>query len=691
MCITLKYGIWKTAPLDPDGVNRLVAGGYTPLTAMVLAARGFRLPEQAKEFLRTDCPLLDPLAMRDMDKAAARVRLALQRDERIVVYGDYDVDGITATCLLTDYLRSLGADCLWYIPGRLEEGYGLNPTALHHLKKEGADLIVTVDCGITAVEEAKLCHDLGMELVITDHHECKKQLPEACAVVDPHRPDCTYPHKNLSGVGIAFKLASVLEGSQERILQRYADMVCLGTVADVMPLVGEMRVFVQRGLEALRHPRRPGLAKLMEEAGCDPAFLSASSIGYVLAPRINAAGRMERIELAVELFLTKDENRAADTAKALCQLNRQRQLVESGIYDQAVAMLPHGAPPDAIVLADPGWHQGVVGIVASRLAEEYCCPTFLICLDGDKGKASSRSFGGFNLFACLTELSPLLQTYGGHELAAGFTIGKENIAAFRECITQRAKAFYEDAGPRTILDIDCVIPPELLTLEQVESLQVLEPCGTGCPKPVFCLEGLRIERLLPVGNGRHLRLQLRHGMQSIPAIAFSCTAESLSVREGDLVDVACALQINDFRGIRSVQIQLMDIRPSCPCPCDPDPIEYRNLKDGHLTQQEAGHLLPPRSVLADVWRYLTLEGSTFTCEPCCLCRKIVRHTAKPLSLSQLLVCLDIFREAGLLRLQRQHHTVSITLTPGSTKADLNQCPTMKQLHRLTQGGRYGNI
>ncbi len=677
--------------MNRDGVNRLAAGGFTPLTAMVLAARGFDTAQEAREFLRTDSVLLDPFLMKDLDKAAQRVKLALERDERIVVYGDYDVDGITATCLLTDYLRSRGADCLWYIPGRLEEGYGLNPMALHHLQSQGADLIITVDCGITAVEEAKLCYDLGMELVITDHHECKKQLPAACAVVDPHRPDCTYPHKNLSGVGIAFKLAAALEGSQERILQRYADMVCLGTVADVMPLVGEMRVFVDKGLQALRQPRRPGLVKLMEETGCDPAALNASSIGYILAPRINAAGRMERIELSVELFLTRDENRAADTARALCQLNRQRQLVESGIYEQAVAMLPHSAPPDAIVLADPGWHQGVVGIVASRLAEEYCCPTFLICLDGDKGKASSRSFGGFNLFACLTELSPLLQTYGGHELAAGFTISKENIPVFREKITQKARDFYEDAGPRTILDIDCVIPPELLTLEQVESLQVLEPCGTGCPKPVFCLENLRIERLMPVGNGRHLRLQLRHGVQSIPAIAFSCTAESLSVREGDLVDVACALQINDFRGIRSVQIQLMDIRPSCPCACDPDPEAYRRLKEGLLTREQARHLLPPRKTSVDVWRYLALEGRSFTCEPCCLCRKIVRHTAKPLSLSQLLVCLDIFREAGLLRLERQHHTVSITLTPGTTKADLNQCPTMKQLQRLTEGGHYGNI
>ena len=448
MCVNLKYGIWNVNEPDAGAVNALVRSGYAPLAAMVLASRGICDNAQAHKYLDCDSPLLDPFLMTDMDKAAGRVGLAMAMGEKIAVFGDYDVDGITSTCLLTDFLRRHGANVVSYIPGRLEEGYGLNPIAIHQLHQEGVQLIITVDCGITAVAEAELCRELGIDLVITDHHECKDTLPYAAAVVDPHRLDGGYPHKNLSGVGVAFKLAAALSGDQEEVLRDYADMVCLGTVADVMPLQGENRVFVARGLHSLSHTQRPGIAALMTESGCDPKTVSASSIGFMLAPRINAAGRLGKIELAVELFLTDDPARAAEVAKQLCELNRQRQSVESEIYDQALSMLPAGQPPEAIVLADESWHQGVVGIVASRIAEEYACPAFLICLDGEHGKASSRSHGGFNLFASLTQLSDLLESYGGHELAAGFTINRSNIPEFRRQVCQLAAAFYTDDTPR---------------------------------------------------------------------------------------------------------------------------------------------------------------------------------------------------------------------------------------------------
>lgn len=680
----MKYGIWNAARPEAGAVNGLLQAGYAPLTALVLAARGMTTPEQAAAYLNTDGPLPDPFLMTDMDKAAARVRQALEQGERIAVFGDYDVDGVTATCLLTDYLKSRGADCVSYIPGRLEEGYGLNAIALGQLAEQGVRLIVTVDCGITAINEAELCRELGMELVITDHHECKDSLPRAVAVVDPHRKDGGYPHRDLSGVGVAFKLAAALEGDQMAVLERYADMVCLGTVADVMPLRGENRVFVSRGLESLRHTRRPGLKSLMEEAGCDPASINAGSIGYVLAPRINAAGRMGCIELAVELFLTQDPQKGAQAAQTLCQMNRKRQAVETEIYRQAVEMLPQGKPPEAIVLASPQWHQGVVGIVASRMAEEYCCPTFLICLDGDRGKASSRSYGGFNLFSSLTALAPLLESYGGHELAAGFTITRQNIEAFRQEVCRLAGQFFREEGPRSALEIDCAISPELLTIPNVEALSALEPCGAGCPKPVFLLERLQIERLTPVGAGRHLRLRLRQGRHVVQAICFSATAASLSVEEGDLVDLACTLQINEFRGSRSVQVCLLDIRPSCPCPCDPDATDYRHLREGSLAPAEAAQLLPSRQMLADVWRYLAAMGQMSQADPICLCRKIVRSTGRPLSLSQLLTCLDIFQEGGLLKKVRQHKYISITLTVGGPKADLSRCGTVQLLQKLKE-------
>ena len=674
----MKYGIWKVSQPEAGAVNALVGSGYAPLAAMVLASRGMEDDHQARAYLDCNAPLLDPFLMTDMDKAAGRVGLAMSRGEKIAVFGDYDVDGITATCLLTDFLRRHGADAVSYIPGRLEEGYGLNPIAIHQLHDEGVKLIVTVDCGITAVSEAELCRQLGIDLVITDHHGCKQTLPAAIAVVDPHRPDGGYPHKNLSGVGVAFKLASALCGSQEGVLEEYADMVCLGTVADVMPLQGENRVFVARGLESLAHTKRPGIAALMAECGCAPEAVSASSIGFMLAPRINAAGRMGQIDLAVELFLTDDPDKAAEAARGLCELNRQRQAVESEIYRQAVSMLPMGKPPEAIVLADESWHQGVVGIVASRIAEEYACPTFLICLDGEHGKASSRSHGGFNLFASLSALSPLLESYGGHELAAGFTITRANIPEFRRQICALAAKFYTDDVPRTVLDVDCAVSPELLTLHNVDALQMLEPCGNGCPKPVLMMKNLTIDRISMVGGGRHMRLRLCSGHTYLNAIYFSANPQTVSIQPGDLVDVAFTPQVNEFRGTRTVQMNVIDIRPSCNAECLPDAAPYRDMQRGNLTAGEAAALLPDRKMLALVWRYLDAANPVQE-SPVCLCRKIVRWSGKPLNLGQMLTCLDIFRDVGLLTVQRQHKYVSIRLTPGEGKADLSRSQTMQRL------------
>lgn len=674
----MKYGIWKVSQLEAGAVNALVGSGYAPLAAMVLASRGIGDDRQARAYLDCNAPLLDPFLMTDMDKAAGRVGLAMSRGEKIAVFGDYDVDGITATCLLTDFLRRHGADVVSYIPGRLEEGYGLNSIAIHQLHAEGVKLIVTVDCGITAVSEAELCKQLGIDLVITDHHECKQTLPAAVAVVDPHRCDGGYPHKNLSGVGVAFKLASALCGSQETVLEEYADMVCLGTVADVMPLQGENRVFVARGLESLAHTKRPGIAALMAECGCAPETVSASSIGFMLAPRINAAGRMGQIDLAVELFLTDDPDKAAEAARGLCELNRQRQAVESEIYRQAVSMLPMGKPPEAIVLADESWHQGVVGIVASRIAEEYACPTFLICLDGEHGKASSRSHGGFNLFASLSALSPLLESYGGHELAAGFTISRANIPEFRRQICALAAQYYTDDVPRTVLDVDCAVSPELLTLHNVDSLQMLEPCGNGCPKPVLMMKNLTIDRISMVGGGRHMRLRLCSGHTYLNAIYFSANPQTVSIQPGDLVDVAFTPQVNEFRGTRTVQMNVIDIRPSCSAECLPDAAPYRDMQRGNLTSGEAAALLPDRKMLALVWRYLDAANPVQE-SPMCLCRKIVRWSGQPLNLGQMLTCLDIFRDVGLLTVQRQHKYVSIRLTPGEGKADLSRSQTMQRL------------
>ena len=689
----VKYGVWNISACAPEALRRLEEAGYTALTARVLASRGIETAQDAARYLASDDPLLNPFLMRDLKKAADRVRLAVARREHIAVFGDYDVDGITSTCLLVDFLRDMGARVTPYIPSRLEEGYGLNPIAIETLYRKQVDLIVTVDCGITANDEALLCKKLGMELVITDHHECKDELPYAVAVVDPHRKDRTYPHTDLSGVGIAFKLAAAICGDQEAVLARYADLLCLGLIADVMPLRGEVRTMVVRGLKALNEARRPGVEALLREAGCVGKSVTAATVGYTLAPRINAAGRMGQVELAVKLFLTQDPSEASSYAAALCRLNKDRQRVEAGIYQEATALLAENPQKDAIVLTGETWHQGVVGIVASRLSEEYGCPTFLICMDGDKGKASSRSYGSFNLFSSLTQLSALLESYGGHELAAGFTIRRENIPRFREQICALVRQYNQQAQAEDALRVDCAVSPELLTVANIEQLQQLEPCGVGCPGPVFCTEDLIIEHLTEVGGGKHLRLRLRSVSKPgvcLSGIFFSNDAAQAGVAAGDRVDVAYVPQVNEYRGVRSAQLSLADIRP---CRAVREEARrqqelYERFRDNKgVSPGEAEQLLPVRAEFIAVWRYLVAHcpAEGMRSEFVSLCREINRSDSIPVSMAKVRICLDVFDELSLLSLRRQTGALRIQLTNDGKKVDLNKSRTVQALRTHRAG------
>ncbi|MBR6376260.1 MAG: single-stranded-DNA-specific exonuclease RecJ [Oscillospiraceae bacterium] len=693
MCICVKFGAWNVSSFDAEQVRELEQAGYGALCARILSARGYGDPAAARDYLRGDAPLHSPFLMKDMKTAADRVRLAVARKEHIAVFGDYDVDGITSTALLTEFLRGLGARVTPYIPARLEEGYGLNELAIRWLYKQQVNLIVTVDCGITANREAELCRKLGMDLVITDHHECKEELPKAVAVVDPHQPDCGYPHTNLSGVGIAFQLAAAISGDQAGLLERFADLLCLGLIADVMPLQGEVRTMVVRGLNALARPARPGLAALMEECGCLGGPVTTSTVGYLLAPRINAAGRMGQVEQALELFMTRDPARARSLAESLCRLNRERQRVEAGIYQQAVAMLGPDAKPHAIVLAGETWHQGVVGIVASRLSEEYSCPAFLICMDKDRGKASSRSYGGFNLFGALTQLSDLLESFGGHELAAGFTISRENVPAFRRAVTALAEEFQSSGQADTALQVDCAVDPALLTQEHIQELAQLEPCGTGCPIPVLCVEDATVVQLSEVGGGKHLRLSLRcRNGQSLAAIFFSQTALRAGVSQGDTVDVAFTPQINEFRGSRTVQLNVVDLRLSRQLRTQTEQerdLYSRFSRQEKLSPDEAEQLLPNRGEFVAVWRYLIANSREDRLQDnfACMSRKIIRTAAKTLTLCKTRICLDVFAEQGLIDLDPSPRCCRIRITTDGRKVDLDQSPIVKALRAAKSGAR----
>ena len=687
----MKFEKWIVGDGDADAAGRLRGAGYPGLLSSVLAARGVGAPEEAALFLERERRLThSPLLMKDMDRAVARIQRAIAGGERVAVFGDYDVDGITATVLLVDYLRARGADCLKYIPRRVEDGYGLGREALRSLRDRGVSLVITVDCGITGVEEARYAREIGLDLVITDHHECKDVLPEAAAVVDPRRSDCPYPFKHLAGVGVALKLVLALGGQREEALfARYCTLAAIGTVADVMQMTDENRTIVHRGLEAIGSSDFLGLQALLRETGLAEREISSVQIGFVLAPRINAAGRMGEAELAADLLLTGDPELAERMARELCGLNRERQAVEQDIFAQAVEQIEFLPQHErsALVLSSEVWHQGVVGIVASRLSEKYSCPSFMIHLQNGMGKGSCRSYGGFNLFAALESCADLLVDFGGHELAAGFNIREEDIPAFRRRMNRCVCEFCNGEKPVSSLAVDVVIrDPGWVTLEEMEALSRLEPYGAGNERPVFAVMGVRVESLQGVGQNRHLKLRLAMGEQRFDAIFFSATAAACGVAPGMRVDAAFHLQVNEFRGVSSVQLQLVDLRPAAePSQRERECLELiaRLTAGGPVSAAEALRLLPERRQFAALWRAVVrLEPET---EDAVTCLPALRRLAGALdgaeSFLRAALGLEVFAERGLVTLERREDMMIVRPRPGC-RADLEQSVYMRRLRRI---------
>ena len=695
----MKFQKWHIADPHPEAAARLTAAGYPCLVSAVLASRGIGTAEEAAAFLEHEQRLTySPFLMADMDKAVARVQQALADHEKIAVFGDYDVDGITATCILVDYLQGRGADVLHYIPRRIEDGYGLSCDAIEGLYRKGARLLITVDCGITGVEEVDFANSLGMDVVITDHHECKEMLPRAAAVVDPHRPDCPYPFKHLAGCGVALKLALALGGPdrEEALFSRYCTLAAIGTVADVMQMSGENRTIVSRGLAAIEHSDFIGLHALLKEAGLAGREITSVQIGFVLAPRINAAGRMGAADKAAELLLCTDPAEAERMARDLCALNRERQNVEQTIYSQAEEMIARLPDRDrsALVLESSRWHQGVVGIVASRLSEKYSRPSFMIHLNGATGKGSCRSWGGFNLFAALESCKDLLLGFGGHELAAGFTIEEGNIPAFRERMNDYARSFRGGEAPVSVLDVDVAIThPSAVTLEELEALSALEPYGSGNARPVFCLLGATLLRTQNVGQNRHLKLRLGKGSAQFDGIFFSTVAEDCGCRAGDRVDAAFYLQINEFRGSRTVQLQMVDLRPSLwASGREQEALALAERCTAHqpISARDARRLLPTRDQFAAAWRFLerTVPEGGLTTGYLPLLRTLAAELGKAEPFPRAALCLAVFAERGLLTLERQEDDVTLRLHRGQ-KVVLGQSPHLLWLHENIGKGGVG--
>lgn len=617
--------------------------GVSQITARLLYNRGYDTPEKAYSFMNVNVSSLhDPYLMKDMDKAVERIAKAIEKGETIAIYGDYDVDGVTSVTSIYLYLQSKGADIVYYIPSRDKEGYGLCDAAIEVLADHGVTLIVTVDTGITADREVKFAAQKGIDMVITDHHECRAELPCACAVVNPHRPDCPYPFKELAGVGVVFKLICAYEMYEyrkcgksdaqaiEAVCRDYVDLTAIGTIADVMPIIDENRYIVSVGLEALQNTQRCGLDALIEASSYNPNArqdqppkrkkITSGFIGFGIAPRINAAGRISSATKAVELLLEQDPDAAKERAEELCKINTQRQIEENRIAEQAYKTIEqqHDFQNDkVIVLEDDSWQQGIIGIVSSRITEKYGLPSVLISFDGatrgyasldDVGKGSGRSIKGMNLVDALTYCSDLLTRYGGHELAAGLSIARCNIDEFRQRINQYARENLDSDALDIRYEADCEVDVQQLTMPLAAELCALEPFGVANPTPELVCRNLTVYKIIPLGAGKHCKIILAKDGLQMQAVWFGTPASTCPFSVSDCVDVMFQLSINEYQNVKSLQLIVKDMRISDDYAekCRFERERYQQILEGD-TFSAAENVLPGRDDIAEVYKLLRRE------------------------------------------------------------------------------------
>ena len=557
---------WEFLKTDEDIVKQ-IAEKYdmSELLATVLVNRNIVEDKDIKVFLspsRND--FHNPYQMPDMEKAVERILKAIETDEKVMIYGDYDVDGITSITVLKKFLHARGLDAGFYIPNRLNEGYGLNKNAIKKIAEEGYSLIITVDCGISCIEEIQYAYELGMEVIVTDHHEPLDELPEAVAVIDCKRKDSTYPFSSLAGVGVAFKLAQAISiklGLDEKEFLKYLDIVCVGTISDIVPLVDENRVIAKLGLKLVEVTKNMGLKSLLITSGYKE--INSNAISFGIAPRINACGRMGFEEDALNLFLNEDKKQVVTITDKLNSYNKERQEIEKRIFDEVILKIEKEKLDEkkAIVVAGEGWHHGVIGIVASKITDLYFKPTILICLEDGKGKGSGRSVPGFDLHDALCKCSDCLEKYGGHEMAVGLSLDANKFQEFADKFEEIATEAHTDEIV-SVIKIDKEIKLKDIDTKIVKELSQLEPFGEANKMPIFIYKNLKIDSIRSLSEGKHLKLTLKDGNTVVNAIGFNLGALATEYLIGDKVDVLGVLEINTFNGVDSVQINLRDIRKS---------------------------------------------------------------------------------------------------------------------------------
>lgn len=699
--------------------------GINPIVAKLLYNRGYTDEKSAKAFVYMESEmLLDPFTMKDLDRGIEGIRAAITRGDKITVYGDYDVDGVTSVCTLYLYLKSLGADVDYYIPNRAGEGYGVSAPAIDAIKENGTRLIITVDTGTTAVEEVEYAKSIGIDFIVTDHHECRSDLPEALAVINPHRPDCSYPFKELAGVGVVFKLICAYEervlGKSRRdaalsIFSQYADLVAIGTIADVMPIKEENRIIVSYGLSMIENTNRIGLSALIEAASAKndsqrsaqrkkKTKITSGYIGYTIAPRINAAGRIKTASLAVELFLSEDKARAKEIAEELCHTNKERQAEENKIMQEAYKKIgQYDIEKNPVIVLDADdWHHGVIGIVASRITEKYTRPAILVSFEGnesdspspdDVGKGSGRSIKGMNLVDALCHCSDHLIKFGGHELAAGLSVTRRELDNFRHMINEYATWILDEKDMIPTVEADCELEFSDVNLALAKGIQLLEPFGVANPVPAFVMRSVTVNDINGISDGKHTRLSLGNGRHTITAMCFSNSPDSLGIYVGDKVDVLFNIDINEWGGRESAQLIIRDIKTSYNQKTRQknEKERFDEIKNG-ATFTADENILPDRNDFAAVYRLVqnSLRSGVDTLKHRDIIAKLKNNDeGRKIGYVKLKIIIMVFKELNIIAIDDvAEETYKFKIHYSTTKTKLDKSTLLRRLRsQMQRSGR----
>ncbi len=667
---------WLCSPA-PAGVNNEITAQFGELLGGVMLSRGITTLDRAREFFGCSS-LSDPLLLKDMESAVDVIRQALDEGKKITVYGDYDCDGVTSTAMMYGYLDAMGAEVEYYIPDR-SEGYGMNIPALEKILDQGTELIITVDNGVSAVEEAEYIRQRGAQLVITDHHQPPQELPVCEACVNPHRQDDNSPFKELCGAGVVLKLLCALEEDEEFVMEQYAELAAVGTIGDVMPLVGENRYIVRRGIEDIRASQNIGIDRLLRTAGVSPESVDATTVAFSICPRINAAGRIAAADKAVQLLMADSPEQAGLLSEELNLMNENRRAAEARIMEDVSRQLesdPSILRERVLVVSGEGWHHGVIGIVAARLLEKYGKPVLMISVENGEARGSARGVDGFSIYKLLDRCSRVLTKFGGHPKAGGFSLPADRIGDFRQMVYAFCRECYPKM-PEYTVSADMEITGDRLTEEALNSLSQLEPCGEGNQRPVFLLRNCTVESKRALKDGRYTSFELRSGGVKLKALCFGIPFAKFHPEQGSMVDIIAAAELNEFRGVKSVTLKVQELRPSG---FREDRFfaaqrTYEEISRGEgCDSRLAPRVIPDRNALMAVYDLLRKYGGAMSAEELCI------YGGSDLNYCMLRIALDTFASAGMAEQSADADTVR--LIPVTHKTDLMASGFLADLRRM---------